>query len=175
MNKLCFYVKDFCYLKTEDEIELSFIPALMRRKLSKIDKFALSSMKQVYTKNIEEIVFASKSGEVERLDKIIQQYQELDEVSPAQFSGSVHNYPVGFFCLLNKINIPYYALSSGSETFQSGLVKSVLSDKNNVLLTYADDFSFSAYISKTEGKVKLELEKVPNFDEFIKILGETFL
>lgn len=172
MNKHSFYIKDFYYIKDESNIDLSFLPSLMRRKLSMLDKFALASMNKIYTTEVEEIVFASRIGEIDRLNKIIDQYQEFDEVSPAQFSASVHNYPVGLFCLYNKINIPYYAVSAGDETFKSGLIKSVLSEKNNVMFTFADDFAFCCLISKTEGNFTLDLENISDFESLIKFLGE---
>lgn len=111
-----FYIKDFCYIKSAEEIDVSSIPPLVRRKLSPIDKAALSTMIKVFDNNVEEIVFSSQYGEHTRLDTLITQYKEAGEVSPAQFSGSVHNYPAGFFTLINKLNIPYYALSAGENS-----------------------------------------------------------
>ena len=68
MKKLSFYIKDFCIAK---EADVAFIPPLVRRKLSTIDKFALTAFEKVYTPEVEEIVFASEFGEVERLNIII--------------------------------------------------------------------------------------------------------
>ena len=99
-----FYIKDFCYIKSAEEIDVSSIPPLVRRKLSPIDKAALSTMIKVFDNNVEEIVFSSQYGEHTRLDTLITQYKEAGEVSPAQFSGSVHNFPAGFFTLINKLN-----------------------------------------------------------------------
>lgn len=52
-----FYIKDFCYIKSAEEIDVSSIPPLVRRKLSPIDKAALSTMIKVFDNNVEEIVF----------------------------------------------------------------------------------------------------------------------
>lgn len=164
MKKLSFYIKDFCIAK---EADVAFIPPLVRRKLSTIDKFALTAFEKVYTPEVEEIVFASEFGEVERLNKIIEQYQTMNEVSPAQFSGSVHNYPAGFFTLLKKINIPYYALSSGENTISTGLIKSIITPRGNILFCFADDIGISCIVSKTEGKIKCTFEdkKEPSLNE----------
>lgn len=169
MKNQWFYVKDFCYIKAEDEIDVSFIPSIQRRKLSKLDKMTLTVMSKIYTDKIEEIVFASKDGESDRLKTIISEYKECGEVSPIQFSASVHNYPVGFFTLVKKLNIPYYALSAGEETFYAGLVKSIISDKKNVLFVYSDNISLACIISKNIGK-KLELKKY-SAEDFIVEFG----
>ena len=46
-----FYIKDFCYIKSAEEIDVSSIPPLVRRKLSPIDKAALSTMIKVFDNN----------------------------------------------------------------------------------------------------------------------------
>ena len=104
--------------------------------------------------NIEEIVFASRYGEFARLKTIIEQYSEIGEVSPAQFSGSVHNYLAGFFTLEKKSNIPYYATASAENTLSAGLIKSVLSFRNNILFCYADEYGVACIISKDAGGIK---------------------
>ena len=96
-----FYVNKYNYLKNSNEIDLSFIPPIMRRRMSIVDKYILSVLNNIYSDNIENIVFSSQYGEVERLIKLINQYTENKEVSPNAFSCSVHNYSEGFF-LLNK-------------------------------------------------------------------------
>lgn len=168
MKNQRFYVKDFCYIKSENEIDVSFIPPIQRRKLSKLDKMTLTVMSKIYSDEIEEIVFASRYGESDRLNAIISEYKEFEEVSPTQFSASVHNYPVGFFTLIKKLNIPYYALSAGEETFYAGLIKSIIS-KKNVLFVYSDKISIACIISQNTGKeLKLKNYKV---EEFIAELG----
>jgi len=161
MKKCTFFVENFCFIK---EADVSFIPPLTRRKLSLLDKLALTAMNKSFSPKTEEIVFASKNGEIDRLNDLISQYQEYNEVSPAQFSGSVHNYPAGFFCQHKKLNIPYYALSAGDDSLKNGIIKSIISDRENVLFIYADDYAISCIISKTKGK-QYSLE---NFLKFIE-------
>ncbi len=166
--KKTFYINDFYYIKSEDEINSEKIPPLIRRKLSPIDKVSVDAISRIYTNGIEEIVFSSRQGEITRLEKIIEQYQNDNEVSPAQFSGSVHNYAVGFFTLFQKTNIPYYAISSGENSLSAGLIKSIISQKNNTLFCYADKLSVACTISKDSGKIKCEFENTfeKNEDEF---------
>ena len=169
MKTTSFYIKNYCYLAEGDTPDLSFVPTIQRRKLSPLDKIALGTMSKVFTPEVEEIVFASKIGEFDRLKTIIEEYQEFGEVSPAKFSASVHNYPAGFFCLINKLNIPYFALAAGEESFKNGLIKAIISDKKNVLFTHADKTAFSCIVSKTEG-TKFELNEID--ENFIELLKE---
>ena len=121
-------------INSENGIDISFVPPLIRRKLSLLDKVVLTTLVQVFDENVEEIIFSSEYGEFPRLDTIIKQYQELNEVSPAQFSASVHNYPVSFFTLYKKLNIPYYAISAGSNSLEAA---KAIATKETVLV-YAD-------------------------------------
>ena len=150
-----FYVKNFCCIDSEEEIDVLFIPPLLRRKLSLLDKVTLHTMTKVFNNEIQELVFSSQYGEYSRLNQLIMQHKEYGETSPAQFSGSVHNFPVGFFTLYNKLNLPYYALSACEKSFYAGLVKSVISEKET-LYTFADVYdgikAFSAVISAKNGK-----------------------
>ena len=154
MKKDIFYIRKYHYIKSEAELDLSSIAPLQRRRLSLADKIAFTVMDKVFDENIEEIVFASRYGEFARLKTIIEQYSEIGEVSPAQFSGSVHNYLAGFFTLEKKSNIPYYATASAENTLSAGLIKSVLSFRNNILFCYADEYGVSCIISKDAGGIK---------------------
>lgn len=163
MKNDVFYIRNINKITSESEIDLSFLPQLLRRRLSFFDKVSLTTMNKSYEDCVEEIVFSSVYGEFSRLDKIIKQYQECDEVSPAQFSASVHNFPAGFFTLNKKLNIPYYALTS----FEAGLIKSVISGKES-LCTYSDVYedikSISFIVSPNEGEYRFEsLEAAKEF------------
>lgn len=147
-------VKSFC-ITSENEIDISFLPPLIRRRLSLLDKAVLTTMNHVYDDDVEEIVFSSQWGESARLDKLIEQYQTTNEVSPSQFSASVHNFPVSFFTMYKKLNIPYHALSAGKDSFQMGFIKSMIS-KKRVLYTYADvmnGIKSISYIIEPDGNI----------------------
>ena len=87
------------------------------------------------------------------------------------YKRQVHNYPAGFFTLINKLNIPYYALSAGENSFYAGLVKSVISGKET-MFTYADTYNeikaVSVLISPSEGST-VTLKEV-DYENFIEIL-----
>ena len=71
------------------------------------------------------------------------------------------------FTLLKNINIPYYALSSGENTISTGLIKSIITPRGNILFCFADDIGISCIVSKTEGKIKCTFEdkKEPSLNE----------
>ena len=175
MKNLPFCIEKFSYIVSEEQIDVSSIPPLVRRKLSLLDKAVLTTMLKVFEpKNVDEIVFSSEYGEFTRLDNLIKQYQELGETSPAAFSASVHNYPVSFFTLYNKLNLPYYALSAGKNSLGAGLVKSI---QKQTLFTYADIYdgvkSVSCIISPNKSGLEFSGGSYKNesFEKFISFLN----
>lgn len=183
-NLLEFYTNKYNFSKDTDKLDLNFIPPIQRRRLGTLDKIAVANLNSVYSDNIQNIVFSSQYGEVERLMKLISQYTENKEVSPNIFSGSVHNYPAGFF-LLNKQNpIPYTSISACEHSISMGLLSSVTANYDNTLFCYADTNNGQTnalainltkipaqesvkYIIKPENNEAVNDE----FDSFIKLLN----
>lgn len=169
MENARFYIEQISFC-TQIDSKLDFIPMLLRRKLSKLDKLALSSIEKVYDNNIEEFVFSSQYGEWERLFLIIEQYTESNEVSPISFSASVHNYLAGIISLVKHSTIPYYSISAGENSLSSGLIKSIIS-KKRVLYCCADNFekeqSVAMIISPTynPGSICAEFRRIHSVSE----------
>ena len=138
MNNFEFYINKYYFIKTKNEVDVSSLSPIVRRRLGNLDKAVFTTLSRVFENDIKEIVYSSQKGESERLDAITTQYEEFNEVSPAQFSASVHNFPVGFFTLYNKLNIPYYAIASGKKSLSAGVIKSVIAKRQPVLFCYAD-------------------------------------
>lgn len=135
MNEIFFDIEKYCFL-TDCEPDVSFIPMMQRRKLNKFGRAALYTMYKVYNNTPVNLVFASEYGDIERVEKLINQRQEDGEVSPAGFSASVHNAVVGLFTLLKGINKSYNSISAGKKTISTGLLESILS--GNSLFCYAE-------------------------------------
>ena len=160
---LNFYVNKYNFLKDTNSLDLSFLPPILRRRMSTLDKITLSLLNQTYSDDVQNIVFSSQYGEVERLIKLISQYLEDKEVSPNAFSGSVHNYSSGFF-LLNKQNpLPYSALASCENSISMGLLSSVISNYDNILFCYADFYDNNANALA----INLTKQKKSQSDEYI--------
>ncbi len=173
MENVKFYIQNFSYCNEPNEL-IKTLPMLLRRKLSSLDKIALSAILEIYEDDIEQFVFSSQYGESERLFSLIEQYTTENEVSPAYFSASVHNYPAGVLALSKSTNIPYYAISSGKNSLSAGLIKSVLSGKKT-LFCYADERSIACIISPHNKKINVDFKKkyfadICEYDEFLKFL-----
>lgn len=106
--------------------------------MSKFDKGIITVLNKVLSDDIENIVFSSQYGEVERLLKLIGQYTQENEVSPNVFSGSVHNFSLGFYLLNVKKTIPYTALSACEKSISTGFLSSVIANYDNNLFCYGD-------------------------------------
>lgn len=150
-----FYIENFA-IENSNETDLTDIPMLMRRKLSMLDKICLSSLKKIFDETSQEIIFSSQYGEFDTLKTLISQYLEVNEVSPAKFSTSVHNNFAGLFSLLKNINSSYTALSAGKNSLSAGLIKAIISEPDKVLFCYGDAFdipkSISCLISKNSSE-----------------------
>ncbi len=174
MENVKFYIQRFSYCNEPNEL-VKTLPMLLRRKLSSLDKLALSAILEIYEDDIEEFVFSSQYGEAERLFALIEQYKTENEVSPTYFSASVHNYLAGVLALSKSVNVPYYAISSGKNSLSAGLVKSVLSGKKT-LFCYADEKSLACIISPIEGEMEVVFQKtdgaeVDEYNQFIEFLN----
>ena len=177
-----FFVKKIKYIKGLNNADLSFIPALSRRRMSSLDKITAAALKPLFDDDIENIIFASQSGETERLFKIIEQYKTENDVSPAVFSGSVHNAAIGAFLINEKKPIVYNALSAGIETIPAGILAAAVSKYNNTLFVYSDIeddiyVSLCLYMSKERsgagysvsiGSNTQSAAKVKDFAEFFE-------
>lgn len=130
MNEVIFDIKKFSYAQG-DEIDVSFIPMLLRRKLNKFGRAGLYTLYNAYENSTNpNLVFASCYGDIERVEKLIAQREEDGEVSPAGFSSSVHNATVGLFSLLEKIKTAYNSISAGDKTLSAGFLESIISGES---------------------------------------------
>ena len=138
MNDVEFYINSYSFVYDNDTPDLSFIPMLFRRKLSKLNKAAFYTLNNCYSENIQNIIFTSQNGEMDRLISLINQHKEDNEVSPSVFSTSVHNATVGMFSLLKKYNNNYTALSANKNSFSVGLLNAIIDENDEKLFCYAD-------------------------------------
>lgn len=180
-NNIKFYIKKFSFRNEFSQQILNEIPMLTRRKLSNLDKLALTNILNIYSPEIENIVFSSQYGEFERLFKLIEQYSTENEVSPIQFSSSVHNTLTGIICRLKNLTKPYYAISSGENSLSNGLIHSIITNKET-LFCYSDNFNTNQSVAciisdKPDNesieiifKKKFQSLKLDEYKDFIKFL-----
>lgn len=175
MKRIEFFIKKISY-STGQNIDLTQVPMMMRRKLSPVGKIALSTMLQCNEDGIKKLCYASRYGELERVVKLIRQEHEENEISPAGFSFSVHNSTVGLFSLINNLHCAYNSVAAGEDTFSAGLLDAVL-NKEKTLFCYAESVdrfeSISILLDVKDGehvRIFANTENLePNsFTEFIK-------
>lgn len=129
MNEVIFDIKNFSYI-TGEEIDVSFIPMMLRRRLNKFGRAGLYTLYNAYEGGSPNLVFASEYGDIERVDKLITQRETDGEVSPAGFSASVHNATIGLFSLFEGIKTSYNSISAGEKTVSAGFLDSILSKES---------------------------------------------
>ncbi len=121
--------------------DVSFVPPMERRRLTGVEKAALSVAYQALADEANKeipIVFASRWGEIGTTFKLIQQMKEEGEMSPAGFSNSVHNAAPGHLSLLLKNHAPYTAIAAGPESYEMGLLEAS-TYPGKVLFVYAEE------------------------------------
>jgi hypothetical protein len=119
--------------------DVSFVPPMERRRLTDLERAALSVAWKVYPHGEElPVVFASKWGEIGTTFKLIKKFHEENEMSPALFSNSVHNAAPGHFSLLTHNRASYTAIAAGEKSYDMGLLEaSTYSGK--VVFVYAEE------------------------------------
>ena len=179
-----FYIYKYSYL-IDTIPNLEYVPMLTRRKMSPLTKIAISVMNECYLNEIENIIFSSQYGELQKLTELTEQYLCCNTVSPLGFTNSVHNTSAGAFTLLNKINQKYNAVSAGENSLSAGLIEAITEQKSSLICcadaAKQDDFKGVALsLGKTDMHnsdcIEVTFETNPSytddFKQFIKFLDK---
>lgn len=130
-----------------DAISLQQIPPIKRRRLNGLSRMAMhSSLECLQHAKIEPsdvfTVFASQHGELNRTVNIVNDLVQNEDISPKDFSLSVHNASLGLFSIFNKNKNVGTSIAANHDTFGFALLESYNILKNNpdkkVLLTCFD-------------------------------------
>jgi Beta-ketoacyl synthase, N-terminal domain len=129
-----------------NSVNLTLIPAMKRRRMNHQCKMAIStaldSLKQIELEQ-PNCVFASQHGELGRSTKIIHSMIESGEISPTDFSMSVHNTALGLMSIMSKNQRPGTSIAAGDDTFGYGFLEACLqlqAEPNKpVLYVYFDE------------------------------------
>jgi len=129
----------------EAAIDISAVPAMKRRRMSQLSKMAFhSALKCVEVENYDiNCVFASQHGELHRTVKILKSLADSGEVSPTDFSMSVHNTALGLYSILTKNKNPATSIAAGEDSFGFGMLEACnflhRHPDKPVLLVYFDE------------------------------------
>ena len=119
--------------------DVSFVPPMERRRLTQLEKAALSVAWKASDGKIDcPVVFASRWGEIGTTVKLMRQMHDAGEMSPAGFSNSVHNAAPGHLSRLTGNKAPYTAIAAGSDTYDMGLLEAS-TYPGKVLFVYAEE------------------------------------
>lgn len=137
-----------------NDIDLSFVPVSLRRRLSQIEKIALHLLNNSVAQQEEfRCVFASHWGEWQRTAKLILQVCNEEEMSPWGFSTSVHNATVGLFSLIKKNKESYTTVAADEWTLEMGILET-LTTQYPVLFVFAEEDCPEIYKPKMESPQK---------------------
>ncbi len=141
MNDMLYIDKYAFWTESETEKipDVSFVPPMLRRRMTNIEKIAISLAHSVAPSTPDyKIVFASRFGEWQQTINLIKQFYSDKEMSPAGFSNSVHNATMGHFSLLTHNTQSYTSIAAGEKTLEMGLLDALTTDKP-VLFVYAEE------------------------------------
>ena len=130
--------------ETTPKPDVSFVPPLERRRLTGVERAALSTAWQVKGECAVPVVFASRWGEIGVTAKLMKQFHADGEMSPAGFSASVHNAAPGAFSLLTKNKAPYTAIAARDRSLEAGLLEA-LALQTEVVFVYAEEATPELY------------------------------
>ena len=118
------------------------IPAMQRRRLSRLAKLALNSaMQTLATQHADYIVWVSQYGDEAKTLNILADVLSEQTPSPTQFSTSVHNAISGLYSILCRDATPATSLAG---SWNDGLIEAyawlkTMPEAGQVLLVYYDE------------------------------------
>ena len=128
---------------------IEHIPAMQRRRLSRLAKLALNSaMQTLATRKVDYIVWVSQYGDEAKTLNILEDVLSEQTPSPTQFSTSVHNAISGLYSILCQDATPATSLAG---SWNDGLIEAYAwlktrPEARQVLLVYYDEALPDIYI-----------------------------
>lgn len=133
----------FAYTQPDYKPELTFLPALQRRRLGKAARLVCDAAWQLAEHYpASPLVFASHDGELNRSFELWLELMKTQTVSPTSFGLSVHNAQVGQWSMLRQDMSENTALAVGDDGLETALAEAyalLAEGAEHVLLVMADD------------------------------------
>ena len=118
--------------------DVSFVPPLVRRRLSPLQKIFFALAKVVEEGLSASTVFASRDGEDALTRRTVEDFQADGSVSPHRFSSSVYNASPGLWSVFTKNRAPYTAIAAGEDTIECALIE-LFAGQTPAMLVYAEE------------------------------------
>ncbi len=136
----------------EGSPSLGFVDPLMRRRLSRAARMVLHVANAcLQGRTADRTVVASRHGELHRTVAMLHELGRGHDLSPTDFSLSVHNAVAGIHSIVRRDRSPSVAVAAGEESFAYGLLEAAsqwqLDSGRTVLLIYAEEPAPTEYRS----------------------------
>ncbi len=126
---------------------LNQIPAMTRRRLSKLTKLAFDVALQSSARQEHKAlptVFASRHGDLHKTLLLLQQLARQEALSPSQFALSVHNAISGQFSIFSQNQADSNAIAAGADSLHYAVLDAAARfcsepDLTELLVVYADE------------------------------------
>ena len=132
------FISSSAVVETGAAPDVSFVPPLVRRRLSPLQKIFYALANQVEAAPSALTVFASRDGEDTLTRRIVDDFHDDGSVSPHRFSSSVYNAAPGLWSVSTKNRAPYTAIAAGEDTIECGLIE-LFADAFPAMLVYAEE------------------------------------
>lgn len=145
------------------------IPAGLRRRVTPIGRKALETAWAILPRDgqMPRIILSSRHGEYARTFGLLTSLVDSGEVSPAEFSLSVHHGLAGLLSIATGNTAGHGAVAGGNESFGYGFIEAATSlaeAGQPVLLMHFDEALPGEYGAPAEEPVALALLLVPGRD-----------
>lgn len=108
----------------EQAPDVSFLPAMQRRRLSRLARMAFAVGWPLAEDQGElPLVFVSRHGETPRTFEILSDLANGEPLSPTQFSLSVHNAVIGLWSIMRGEHSEMSAIAAEGDGFEQGIVE----------------------------------------------------
>lgn len=121
---------------------LSHIPAMQRRRFSRLTKMMLEVANQCDVAPNCRSIFASRHGELHRTVGLLEDITAQQALSPLGFSQSVHNTASGIFGITAGNTAPSTSVAAGTETLSQAIIEAFAQlhqSAEPILLVFGDD------------------------------------
>ena len=113
-----------CPAVAEQAPDVSFLPAMQRRRLSRLARMAFA-VGWPLAEGLQDLplVFVSRHGETPRTFEILSDLANEQPLSPTQFSLSVHNAVIGLWSIMRGETSEMTALAAAGDGFEQGVME----------------------------------------------------
>ncbi|HLW70769.1 MAG TPA: beta-ketoacyl synthase chain length factor [Candidatus Binataceae bacterium] len=119
------------------------LPPMLRRRISKVGQMAFRASYALSEQRTARLVFCSRHGELDRTLRVLRSLIASEQMSPTDFTLSVHNALAGLLSIIWGNTAGHTAIAAGADSFAYGLMEAVASLQAEsgapVMLVYFDD------------------------------------